>query len=755
MLLSLGTQYSARVIAFSIALAVLCGLGAFRLTITADYRVFFSEDNPQLIGFEQQEALFYRSDTVAFVLTGRLEEPRAGAAVGWLTDQASTLPFVERVIALSNIQYAQQIDGELHVTALVPDPGNITGEDLERIRLLHKEEPGLVERLASRNRDTTLVVARMQLPGVDLQQETPQVVTPARQLVAEFRERWPMYGIHLFGIVPFNQTLSETTFRDLWFLFPVSIALMMLGLVVLLGGLKPALVSGCVILFSVTIAMGTAGWLGVVLTTATAVAPVIILTLAIAHSVHLFSNFQQALESAAPSSALQSSLRLNFQAVSLTSLTTIIGFLSLNFSDAPPFRELGNIVALGVFASWVGALFLLPALVTLLGAGRFRSHQDRVFAPMARWICQHHTGLVIVIGLCLAPAIYGLAQNQINDVFREWFSPTDPVRAGFEVAIDRLQGAEDIHYTLDSGQPNGVLEPDFIAQLDQFATWLGQQPEVAHISDYRHILKRMNRVLRDDHPDQYVFPESASLARQFLTVYELSLPAGHSLNSLLDLDKRRARLTLTMRRMTSSQLQSFDNRARNWLHQHAPAIQTGPASGALMMFAELGQRNIRSMLLGSCVALVAISALLIVALRSWRIGLISLVPNLLPAMFGFAWWGWHTGEINIAITVVMGMTLGIVVDDTIHFLSKYLHARRELGLNTEAAIVHTFHTVGRALAVTSAVLVGGFSVLAYSDFRPTADMGTLTAVVIALALILDFLLLPSLLLLGHHQKETS
>ena len=134
-----------------------------------------------------------------------------------------------------------------------------------------------------------------------------------------------------------------------------------------------------------------------------------------------------------------------------------------------------------------------------------------------------------------------------------------------------------------------------------------------------------------------------------------------------------------------------------------------------------------------------------------RVGLISLVPNLLPAAFGFAAWGWMNGEINIAISVVMGMTLGIVVDDSIHFLSKYLYARRDLGMATEAAIVHAFQTVGRALWVTSLVLVLGFLVLAFSDFRPTADMGLLTAIVIAFALILDFLLLPALLLIGHRR----
>ena len=164
------------------------------------------------------------------------------------------------------------------------------------------------------------------------------------------------------------------------------------------------------------------------------------------------------------------------------------------------------------------------------------------------------------------------------------------------------------------------------------------------------------------------------------------------------------------------------------------------------MFANIGQRNIKSMLVGTTVALVFISFILVFALRSVKIGLISLIPNLVPAAMGFGLWAVLVGEVGLALSIVTGMTLGIVVDDTVHFLSKYLRARREQGLAAQDAVRYAFRRVGRALFTTSVVLVIGFLVLSQSSFRLNSGMGMLTAIVISFALLADFFLLPALLM---------
>ena len=209
-----------------------------------------------------------------------------------------------------------------------------------------------------------------------------------------------------------------------------------------------------------------------------------------------------------------------------------------------------------------------------------------------------------------------------------------------------------------------------------------------------------------------------------------------------------------MKTLTSNEVIEFDNAAIEWINQNTPAIQPYTSSPTLM-FAHLGMRNINSMLTGTTVALLLISAVLIIFLGSFKYGFISLLPNLTPALAAFGIWGLTVGQVGIGLSVVTGMTLGIVVDDTVHFLSKYLRARREKGLNAEDAVRYAFNSVGLALLVTSVVLVAGFMIMAQSHFYLNSSMGLLTSVVIMLALFIDLTLLPALLISFSRSTRTA
>ena len=198
--------------------------------------------------------------------------------------------------------------------------------------------------------------------------------------------------------------------------------------------------------------------------------------------------------------------------------------------------------------------------------------------------------------------------------------------------------------------------------------------------------------------------------------------------------------------VSSNEQVAFDARALAWLDENAHAIVSANSAGANLMFSNIGKRNIAAMLVGTTVALVLISLILIVALRSLKLGLVSLIPNLAPAAMGFGLWGIFVGQVGLALSIVASLTLGIVVDDTVHFLSKYLRARSEKGLPAPEAVRYAFKTVGHALFVTSIVLVAGFLVLATSNFEINSAMGMMSAIVISLALFIDFLLLPPLLM---------
>jgi predicted RND superfamily exporter protein len=212
----------------------------------------------------------------------------------------------------------------------------------------------------------------------------------------------------------------------------------------------------------------------------------------------------------------------------------------------------------------------------------------------------------------------------------------------------------------------------------------------------------------------------------------------------INVDKSSTRLAHTLGIVSSKEVLPLDQNIRDWIKSNAPAIKGATSSSPTPMFPNIGQRNNRSMLFGTSVALAAISIVLIVALRSFKIGIISVILTLLPAAVGFGLWGIFVGQVGMTLSLATGMSFGIVVDNTVHFLSKYLRAKREKNLPPEDAVRYAFHTVGNALIITTSTLIIGFLALATSSFSLNADMGLLTAVVIAVALAAVFLPLPPL-----------
>ena len=303
-----------------------------------------------------------------------------------------------------------------------------------------------------------------------------------------------------------------------------------------------------------------------------------------------------------------------------------------------------------------------------------------------------------------------------------------------------------LEYSLGSGEAGGIGEPAYLSDVAAFAEWYQQQPETIHVDVVTDTFRRLNMNMHGDDPAEYRLPANRELAAQYLLLYEMSLPPGLDLNHQIDIDKSATRMVASTKTLSTNEVLALDRRAFKWLADNAPHIIRPESSGTTLMFAYLGRRNIVSMLVGTTIALVVISLVLILALRSLRLGLTSLVPNLVPGALGFGVWGLAVGEVGISLSVVTAMTLGIVVDDTVHFLSKYRRARRELGCAPPDAVRVAFRTVGRALFTTSVVLVAGFIVVSLSSFELNAGMGKLTALVIALALLADFFLLPPLLM---------
>ena len=301
--------------------------------------------------------------------------------------------------------------------------------------------------------------------------------------------------------------------------------------------------------------------------------------------------------------------------------------------------------------------------------------------------------------------------------------------------------------------PGDIADPAYLADMSAYGNWYRSQPETRHVMAISGTFRQLNKSMHSDDPSAYRLPVSRDLAAQYLLLYELSLPFGLDLNNRINVSKSATRMTVTAKTLSSREVLDLNARAENWLEQNAPNIIRFESAGPALMFANIGQRNIRAMLFGTAIAFLGVSAVLLFALRSFRVGLISLAPNFVPGLMGFGIWGLAVGEVGLALSVVMAMTIGIVVDDTVHFLSKYQRARREHGYGPEDAVRYALRNVGGAIFTTTLVLASGFFILVLSPFLPTASVGMLASLVMVLALLADFLLLPPLLMALDRRKS--
>jgi predicted RND superfamily exporter protein len=740
------------IIIISLLLVALAGSGGRFISFTTNYRVFFSEDNPQLLAFDALENTYVKNDNVLIVLApdnGDVFTRKTLSIVEELTEKSWQIPYSNRVDSITNFQYTEAEGDDLIVRDLVMDAANLSDDELRKVRKITIAEPLLYRRLISDKGHVTAVNVTVQLPRMNEAVETPEVVSYARQLADDIRQAHPDMKVYLTGMIMMNNSFAESSKNDLKNLVLISFGLMLLLLALFVGGLTGTFSTLLVILFSIITAMGLGGYLGMPLSPPSASAPTIILTVAIASCVHVLVTFMQAGQHGLKKNdALVESLRVNLQPIFLASITTALGFLSMNFSDVPPFRHLGNFVSLGVAASFVLSVTLLPALMSVLPVHtrKIRANDDQAMARLGEFVVTRRKSLFWGMALILILLLSGIPRNELNDIFVHYFDETITFRTDSDFMTENLTGLYNIEYSLDSGEPGGISNPEYQQEVAAFADWYRQQPENLHVNVFTEIMKRLNKNMHGDDEQMYKLPNERELAAQYLLLYEMSLPYGLDLNNQINIDKSATRMTATLETICSNEIIALEQRSQQWLQENAPHIKQGNGSGTSIMFANIGKRNIVSMLYGTTAALIMISFVLIIALRSLRIGLISLIPNLVPAAMGFGLWGMLVGEVGLSLSVVAGMTLGIVVDDTVHFLSKYLRARREMHLNPEDAVRYAFTTVGRALIITSVVLVAGFLVLSMSSFELNSGMGLLTAIVIIFALIADFLFLPPLLM---------
>lgn len=745
------------VIGLAVTVMLMMAIGNQYLVSSNEYRHMFDEDNPQLIAFDALKDTYSSSNVVIVAIaprTGTVFTRESLGAIEEFTETAWQTPHSTRVDSLTNFSHSWARSDELVVEPLVVDAHSLDDDAIARVREIALGERELVARLIAHDgRVAGLII------DISLTDERDKAIKETTDFiysaVEQARAKYPGLTYHVTGDVVLNRALSDAMNEDFQTLGLIAFLLILLICCILLRSFWATVAVLVTLAFSVMAGMGFAGWTGMLLSGANATAPMIMMTVVVAHAVHIVSAVLSGINRGLQrEEAVAKSLRTNMWPVFLTTVTTMIGFLSLNFSDAPPFRILGNLASFGVFCGFVFSVTLLPSLLSLmpLRAGSvYRSRWDP-FDRLGDFVVTYRRALLWIFALVFVFLAAGIPRNELSEKWTKLFDESYEYRRATDFVTNNLTGLETLEYSLASGVTDGISDIAYLERVEAFADWFRDQPEVSTVQAFPDIVKRLHKNMHADDPAYYRLPSSSELAAQYLLLYELSLPFGSDLNNRIDVAKSASRMTVVLRELSTVQQIELAARAQSWLKRNAPELK-GEATGFTMLFAHLAQITIESMLRGTMIAMIIVSLILMFIFRSVRYGLVSLIPNFVPAIMAFGIWGWLVGYVGMAGSIVTAMAFGIVVDDTIHFMTKYLKARQD-GKPSQDAVRFSFRAVGPALTTTTLVFAAGFAVFGASDLVNNRALGLLVALIIAIALLADFLLFAPLLTALDRKKKS-
>ena len=736
-----------------ISLLILAGLaqGLSKINFNPDINAFFPENDTLTTSHLSIEDTYSSMDNAVIgigVKEGTVFTNEVLSLIEDLTEKAWKTPHSLRVDSLSNYSYVSADGDDLYIEPFLEGSSTYDLKTLKEKELIIEEEELAYGAIISKDKKTSLINIVFDPPRKDIEAEYQESLNYVLGFLEEARKNHPEVDLIISGIVYMEYQSPMLLKAQMPKLMPTAILVILLTLFLLLRSLVAVAGSFLVILMSVVSAMGSIGFMSGDIAQPFIMVPILIATLAVADCVHLFTLYFQNLDSSRKSKeAMLESLKLNLQPLFLTSLTTAIGFLSLNLAPVEPLRGIGNGVAVGVFLAFIFTVLLLAPIVSYFNVKQSKNinFQKNIARKLGRFSIKNYKRLLVIVPVISCFLMAFIPLNKTNDNPLEFYSERYTTSAADSKWISqRIGGTFPVSYELNS---QGIVsDPEFLREVDKFSEWLASNKEVLHVSSLSKIMKNLNKTLHGKQEEWNIIPTEPDLSAQYLFFYEMSLPYGLDLTNSISQNKESIKLVASLKELGSLEYREFAKKVENYASQNMPEDMVSIGTGTRPIFAFMSNMLITQLTYALGIGIVLITTTIILFFRSLRYGMLTSVTNLLPIGVAFGIWAIVSGEISMLVGIGMGTTLGIIVDFTVHFLSKYLHARRQKNLSAEEAVEYAFETVGFALIITSFSLILGFLVLLQAFFIPIHGFVLFSSIAFLSALIIDLLLFPALLI---------
>ena len=741
-----------------LVLVLILGRGITSVVFDPDMERFFPKGHPATSLSYEIDETFIRTDNLVIAINAKnnsIFTKKTLSLIENLTEESWTVPYSIRVDSLTNYSYVRSVDDDLLVEPFIENAVSLEDSFIKQREKIVEEEEIIFGSLISKDKKTTVISIIVDPPNPDANIKLIDTVEYMLEYVDEAKSNHPELDIRVLG-TPYQEYISpKMVLSEMPIVMPSMLLLILVSVFFLLRSVYAVLATILVIVLSLISTFGSVGYIGNALNQMVITIPILIITLALADCVHLFSIFfQQRAKGYSSKESMTRSLELNLQPLFLTTLTTCIGFLSFNVLDVPPLQDLGNYVSIGIAMAFIFTIFFAAPLFSFfeIKAPKSVNQQINLSRKIAKFSLKNSKTLLWSVPLASLLLICLIPLNVLDE------NPTQMYDEGFTsfsadtLWLDEMLGVT-FPVSFKANSNNGsVSEPEFLRKIDNFVKWLETQDEVNHVTSLAHTMKNLNRSMHGDDPEWEIIPESEELSSQYLFFYEMSLPMGLDLNSSISQDRASTKISANLDDMSGQEFLKFDKKVRAHLKENNLTEIISPAAGFRVVFSHISMVIVNSLLFGVFLGLLLITILLGLFFRSIPFGVLSAFPNVLPIGAAFGIWALYDGQVGFMVAVGMGSTLGIIVDFTVHLLSKYDLARREMGQSPEEAVVFAFESVGFALIVMTIVISLGFLVLNLVNFMPLHDFARFSTISFVMALIIDFLLFPNLLVRFDKRK---
>ena len=651
-------------------LTIMMASGLKNLEFEGSNRIWFGKDSKILKNYDNFRSIFGNDDgvSISFKVEEGVFNRDVLRSIDNITQKLWQTEYIARVDSITNYQYVhsdKEYPDEIVVENFVDEIDSLSDEELLKKRDIALKQEMILGRLISVDAKTTMIVGRMTPKAGNDPEVSFKLRDAVAKIVAPEEEKLGV-KFYISGGPAINTSFIDIAKNDIEIFTPIVIVVTLILLFGVFRRVSATFISISVVVFTFLIVLSIQVSLGFKLNNFTANIPVFVMAIGIADAMHLLWIYMIARKKGMLNyEAIHYSVKKNFLALFLTSLTTAVGFASLSISAIVPIKTLGIATASAALLAFVLTILFVPAVLAIINPkikvqNEEESHSHRISKWYVEFLIKYNKQLLFIFGIVFTIISVGIFKANVDSNIIKYFKEDVPIRVTIDFIQENLAGPMSYEIIVDSKQNDGIKEPEFLRTMQKFYDeFYAANTDVRHITSLMDTVKRFNEVVSGSK----TIPDDKNLIAQYLLLYSLSLPQGMEISDKMDIDERQLRVSASMNMVETSKNLEMIKWVEDWW---AKTTYSAEVNGQTAMFSYM-QHDVTDTLLNSiALVIVLISIIMLLIFKKLKMLPLFIIPNLLPITLVVGVMGWLSIDIDMGVAVSGAIIIGVAVDDTIH-----------------------------------------------------------------------------------------